>query len=162
LVLLLHALPAAVGQERPPQPFAPTWANLAGATVFASTGCGRCHAIRGFGATAGPDLSRIERKSFFDLGAAFSNHLRGVVIQRPTLTAGQVTSLIAFLFTLQYADQSGDAAVGEQLFATKGCVQCHEIGGKGGHLGPSLDFLKRANSPVLIAAALWNHGPEMV
>jgi mono/diheme cytochrome c family protein len=36
------------------------------------------------------------------------------------------------------------------------------VGGKGGRLGPSLDFLKRANSPVLIAAALWNHGPEMV
>jgi mono/diheme cytochrome c family protein len=162
LVLLVHPAPAAVGQERPPQPFAPTWANLAGATVFANKGCGRCHAIRGFGATAGPDLSRIEQKSFFDLGAALSNHLRGVAIQRPALTAEQVTSLIAFLFTLQYADQPGDPQAGEQLFGMKGCIQCHEVGGKGGRLGPSLDFLKRANSPVLIAAALWNHGPEMV
>jgi mono/diheme cytochrome c family protein len=162
LVLLAHAAPAAVAQERPPQPFAPTWANLAGATVFAGKGCGRCHAIRGFGATAGPDLSRIEQKSFFDLGAALSNHLRGVTIQRPTLTPEQVTSLIAFLFTLQYADQPGDPQVGEQLFGVKGCAQCHEVGGKGGRLGPSLDFLKRANSPVLIAAALWNHGPDMV
>jgi mono/diheme cytochrome c family protein len=162
LVLLVHAPSAAVGQEQPPQPFAPTWANLAGATVFASQGCGRCHAIRGFGATAAPDLSRIEQKSFFDLGAALSNHLRGVAIQRPTLTAEQVTSLIAFLFTLQYADQPGDPQAGEQLFSAKGCIQCHEVGGKGGRLGPSLDFLKRANSPVLIAAALWNHGPEMV
>ena len=65
------------------------------------------------------------------------------------------------MFTLQYHDQPGDAPAGEQLFAAKGCAQCHEVGGKGGRLGPSLDFLKGANSPVLIAAALWNHGPEM-
>src|SRR3970282_2094028 len=31
---------------------------------------------------------------------------------------------------------------------------------KGGRVGPGLDFLKRANSPVLVAAAMWNHGPE--
>jgi mono/diheme cytochrome c family protein len=148
-------------QTAPPDPFAPTWANLAGARVFAEKGCGLCHAIRGLGATAAPDLSRIERKSFFDLGAAMSNHLRGVNIRKPTLTAEDVTSLIAFMFTLQYTDVPGDPQVGEQLFSSKSCVQCHEVGGKGGRRGPSLDFLKRANSPVLVAAALWNHGPEM-
>ncbi len=160
LLLLFATAPPAWGQP-PPHPFAPTWANLAGAKVFADKGCGRCHAIRGFGATAAPDLSRIERKSFFDLGAAMSNHLRGVAIQRPTLTPEEGTALIAFLFTLQYYDEPGDPKAGEELFAAKGCIQCHEVGGRGGRLGPSLDFLKRANSPVLIAAALWNHGPEM-
>jgi mono/diheme cytochrome c family protein len=159
---LLAVMRPAAGQEQPPHPFAPTWANLAGASVFAKKECGRCHAIRGFGATAAPDLSRLERKSFFDIGAALSNHLRGVALQRPPLTADEVTSVIAFLFTLQYADQAGDPQAGERLFAAKGCIQCHEVGGKGGRLGPGLDFLKRANSPVLIAAALWNHGPEMV
>lgn len=162
LGLLLAAGPRpASAQEPPPQPFAATWANLAGAKVFTEKGCGLCHAIRGVGATAGPDLSRIERKSFFDLGAAMSNHLRGVNIKKPTLTPDEATSLISFLFTLQYHDQPGDPKVGEQLFTAKGCVQCHEVGGKGGRVGPSLDFLKRANSPVLVAAALWNHGPEM-
>jgi cytochrome c2 len=162
-VLLLAASGAvpATAQEPPPSPFAPTWANLAGARIFADKGCAKCHAIRGFGATAGPDLSRIEKKSFFDLGAALSNHLRGIAIQRPKLTAEETLGLIAFMFTLQYHDQPGDAPAGEQLFAAKGCAQCHEVGGKGGRLGPSLDFLKGANSPVLIAAALWNHGPEM-
>jgi mono/diheme cytochrome c family protein len=160
LLLVTAALPA-WAQEQPPHPFAPTWANLAGATVFAQKGCGLCHAIRGLGATAGPDLSRIERKSFFDLGAAISNHLRGVNIRKPTLGPEEVTSLIAFLFTLQYYDEPGDPKAGEQLFTAKGCAVCHEVGGKGGRRGPGLDFLKRANSPVLVAAALWNHGPEM-
>jgi mono/diheme cytochrome c family protein len=149
------------GQERPPHPFAAPWANLAGGRVFTEKGCGLCHAIRGAGPTAGPELAKIERKSFFDIGAAMSNHLRGVTIPKPSLSADEVTRLIAFLFTLQYYDQPGDAKAGEQAFAAKGCVQCHEVGGKGGRRGPSLDFLKHANSPVLVAVALWNHGPEM-
>jgi len=161
LVLLLGIVATAQAQERPPHPFAATWANLVGGRVFTQKGCGLCHAIRGVGATAGPDLSRIERKSFFDVGAAMSNHLRGVNIRKPTLSAEEVTSLIAFLFTLQYYDEPGDPKAGEQLFTAKACVQCHEVGGKGGRRGPSLDFLKTANSPVMIAAALWNHGPEM-
>ncbi len=160
-LLLVAGTRPASAQEPPPQPFAATWANLVGARVFSEKGCGLCHAVRGVGATAGPDLSRIERKSFFDLGAAMSNHLRGVNVKKPTLTPDEVTSLISFLFTLQYYDQPGDPKAGEQLFTTKGCIQCHEVGGKGGRQGPSLDFLKRANSPVLVAAALWNHGPEM-
>jgi mono/diheme cytochrome c family protein len=161
IALLLTTAVSARGQERPPQPFEPTWANLAGGRVFTEKGCGLCHAIRGAGPTAGPELAKIERKSFFDIGAAMSNHLRGVSIPKPSLSADEVTSLIAFLFTLQYYDQPGDAKAGEQAFAAKGCVQCHEVGGQGGRRGPSLDFLKYANSPVLVAVALWNHGPEM-
>ena len=161
IAFLLTTAVSARGQERPPHPFAPTWANLAGGRVFTEKGCGLCHSIRGAGPTAGPELAKIERKSFFDIGAAMSNHLRGVSIPKPSLSADEVTSLIAFLFTLQYYDQPGDAKAGEQAFAAKGCVQCHEVGGKGGRRGPSLDFLKHANSPVLVAVALWNHGPEM-
>ncbi|MBI1894227.1 MAG: c-type cytochrome [Candidatus Rokubacteria bacterium] len=117
----------------------------------------------------GPDLGRIQTgRSFFELGAALWNHLprmgarmREAGIERPTLTPTEMSNVIAFLFTLQYYDELGDPKAGEALYATKGCVQCHEVGGKGGRVGPGLDFLKRANSPVLVAAAMWNHGPEM-
>ncbi len=159
-LLVLAATPLGA-QERPEHPFALTFANLRGGRVFTDKGCGLCHAIRGLGGMAGPDLSRIERKGFFDLGAAMSNHLRGINIRKPPLSAEDVTGLISFLFTLQYQDVPGDPKAGEALFGTKGCVQCHEVGGKGGRRGPSLDFLKSANSPVLVAAALWNHGPDM-
>ncbi|MFZ1057725.1 MAG: c-type cytochrome [Candidatus Rokuibacteriota bacterium] len=154
---------------QPPQPFAPDWAMFAGGKVFAEKGCGRCHALRGIGGGVGPDLGRIRTGTgFFELGAAMWNHLPRmgakmleVGIQRPTLTPTEVSNLIAFLFTAQYYDEPGDAKAGEGLFAAKGCIQCHEVGGKGGRVGPGLDFLKRANSPVLVAAAMWNHGPEM-
>ena len=162
LVVRCVAAPGlAQSQDRPPQPFAGTLGSLAGGRVFTQKGCGLCHAIRGLGPSAGPELARIERRSFFDIGAAMSNHLRGVSVPKPTLSADEVTSLVAFLFTLQYHDQPGDAKAGEQAFTAKGCIQCHEVGGQGGRRGPSLDFLKGANSPVLVAVALWNHGPQM-
>ncbi len=169
VLLLASVTSAARGEQKPAQPFAPDWAMFAGGKVFAEKGCGKCHALRGIGGGVGPDLVRIQTgKSFFELGAAMWNHLPRmgakmleVGIQRPTLTPSEVSNLIAFLFTAQYYDEPGDTKAGERIFATKGCVQCHEVGGKGGRVGPGLDFLKRANSPVLVAAAMWNHGPEM-
>src|SRR3990172_6717740 len=117
-------------QQQPPQPFAPTWAMFAGGQIFAEKGCGKCHAVRGFGWGVGPDLGRIETgKSFFELGAALWNHLprmgarmREAGIERPTVTPTEMSNLIAFLFTLQYYDELGDPKVGEALYATKACV----------------------------------------
>ncbi len=169
VVLLFATIVPARAQQQPTQPFAPDWGMLAGFDVFAKKGCGKCHALRGFGGGVGPDLGRIETgKSFFELGAAMWNHaprmgarMRELQIERPTLTARELSELIAFLFTAQYYDELGDPKAGGTLFAQKGCVQCHEVGGKGGRVGPALDSMKRANSPVLVAAAMWNHGPQM-
>ena len=46
---------------------------------------------------------------------------------------------------------AGDAAVGRELFAIKGCTACHSIGGEGGSAGPELDGIgNRTQRPVLI------------
>jgi cytochrome c2 len=79
--------------------------------------------------------------------------MREAGVARPTLTPLEASNLIAFLFTIQYYDELGDPGAGETLFAAKGCVQCHEVGGQGGRVGPGLDFLKRASSPVLVAGS---------
>jgi mono/diheme cytochrome c family protein len=142
---------------------------LAGWDVFTKKSCGQCHGVRGVGGKIGPDLARVPSGvGFYQLGAAMWNHLprmgermREQRIDRPALTAADVSNLLAFLFTASYRDESGHARSGEQLFASKGCAQCHAVGGKGGNVGPALDSLKGANSPVLVAAAMWNHGPQM-
>jgi mono/diheme cytochrome c family protein len=169
--LVLACAPAARAQQPPPaaEPFAPAWRMLAGFDVFAAKGCGQCHAIRGVGPVTGPDLAHVRSGTgFYDIGAALWNHLprmgaemRLAHIERPRLTPREAGDLIAFVFTAQYQDESGDAKAGERLFAAKGCAQCHAVGGAGGKVGPALDPLKRANSPVLVAAAMWNHGPQM-
>jgi mono/diheme cytochrome c family protein len=155
--------------SQPPQPFAPQWAMLPGWDLFGTKGCGGCHAVRGVGGTVGPDLARIETaKSFFEIGADMWNHLprmgermREAGVQRARLTPVEAGNLVAFLFTAQYFDTQGDAKAGERLFTAKGCVKCHRLGGSGGLVGPALDRLKRVNSPVIVAAAMWNHGPQM-
>jgi mono/diheme cytochrome c family protein len=155
--------------QQPPSPFAPAWALLAGWDVYVKNGCGQCHGVRsGSEGHSAPDLARIQSSGFYDLGAAMWNHqplmgakMRETGHERPHLTALDVSNLLAFIFTTQYYDELGNAKVGEQLFATKRCVQCHSVGGKGGSVGPPLDPLGRINSPVLVAARMWNHGPRM-
>jgi mono/diheme cytochrome c family protein len=155
---------------QPPLPFAPDWALLAGWDVYAKKGCGQCHGVRsGSEGRKAPDLARIQSGTgFYDLGAAMWNHLplmgakmRETGIERPTLTPLEVSNVLAFIFTAQYGDELGNPTTGERLFAAKGCVQCHSVGGKGGSVGPALDALKRSNSPVLVAARMWNHGRQM-
>jgi len=50
-----------------------------------------------------------------------------------------------------------DPAAGEILFATKGCVRCHAANGE----GPDLRQMPRPRSAYDVAAAMWNHLPQM-
>jgi len=167
-VVALQGRPAHA--QQPSQPFGPDWGMLQGWQVFTQKGCGKCHAVRGVGGGVGPDLGRIRTgTSFFEIGAALWNHLprmgarmREARIERPRLTPAEASMLVAFLFTAQYLDDSGDPKRGEALFTAKSCATCHQVGGRGhGLVGPPLDSMKRANSPVLVAAAMWNHAPQM-
>jgi mono/diheme cytochrome c family protein len=149
--------------------FSATQDPVAGSRVFGEKGCGRCHAINGVGGKVGPDLGRRPRpRSFYDLAAAMWNHLprmadrmRQLAIPRPRLDAREAGDLVAFLYTLNYFDPPGDPRAGQRLFTEKKCVACHQVGGTGGVVGPSLDALGRYGSPIFVAAAMWNHGPGM-
>ncbi|MGE5304170.1 MAG: c-type cytochrome [Alphaproteobacteria bacterium] len=142
---------------------------LAGSRVFGSKGCSNCHSINGVGGKVGPDLARVrENRSFNDLAAAMWNHIpqmteeakkRGVTF--PSLSASEAGDLIAFLFSENYFADGGNAESGKKLFTAKNCILCHQIGGVGGVLGPSLDGVAQSLSAIDIAAAMWNHGPEM-
>ncbi len=149
--------------------FSPQQDPIAGARVFGSKGCSRCHSIEGLGGKIGPDLARVRRpQSFFTLAAAMWNHLprmaekmKAFNIQRPTLTPVEAASLIAFLYTLDYFEPPGDTRAGKRLATEKKCIVCHQINGVGGVIGPNLDGLKLYGSSSFIAAAMWNHGPAM-
>jgi cytochrome c2 len=142
---------------------------LAGSRVFGSKGCSKCHSINGFGGKIGPDLGRIRaNRSFNDFAAAMWNHLPAMVAKMkerrqpfPQLDSAEAGDLIAFLFTQNYFEAPGNVNAGKKLFDQKRCVMCHQIGGAGGVLGPSLDAVGQSGSPMNVAAAMWNHGPQM-
>ncbi len=142
---------------------------VAGSRVFDAKGCVKCHAVNGVGGKVGPDLARVSRPhSFFDLATAMWNHLprmaermKQLGIDRPKLDDKETRDLVAFLYSLNYFDLPGNRDNGKKLFAEKKCIVCHQAGGAGGTVGPALDSLKQFTSPIFVAAALWNHGPQM-
>src|SRR5262249_18513797 len=90
-----------------------------------------------------------------------ADRMKQLGIDRPKLTERETGDLVAFLYTLNYFDRPGDRERGRRLFAEKHCVTCHQKEGRGGSEGPPLDGLKTFTSPLYVAAALWNHGPQM-
>ncbi|NIR44763.1 MAG: cytochrome c [Gemmatimonadetes bacterium] len=164
-VLLIGCPLPALGQES----VTTTQNPLRGAQIFGSRGCVNCHAVDGLGGDVGPDLARSSRhRTIQEFAATMWNHLpimsqrmQELGIELEELNASEAADLVAFLFTIGYFDPPGDVARGKELFREKKCIVCHQIGSRGGVIGPNLDFVGQYGSPILVAAAMWNHGPAM-
>ena len=124
---------------------------LAGRSVFSDKGCIKCHSVWSQGGTLGPDLARSKTGlSVLQLAGVLWNHSPAMIekmrerrIARPTLNTQEMSNLAAFLYFLDYFDAPGNADKGQAVFAEKGCVKCHTVGGMGGHVGPALDKYKK-------------------
>jgi mono/diheme cytochrome c family protein len=169
LALLLAFSLCALGNGGAQGLFSPAQDPIAGSRVFGGKGCSKCHAIAGIGNKIGPDLGRNSgTRSFYDLAASMWNHLPEMAkqmqklgIARPQLNPSETGDLIAFLYTLNYFDRPGDPKRGNELFAKKFCVSCHQLAGTGGVIGPNLDGLAQHGAPIFMSTAMWNHGPAM-
>jgi mono/diheme cytochrome c family protein len=153
---------ALAGERAAPDP-------VEGSRVFVSKGCVGCHAVDGEGGKVGPDLGRISSgRTLLGMAAVMWNHsprmterIKETKVARPKLTPEEMASLFAFLTYTGYLGTPGDPPRGADLFRDRSCVRCHAVGGAGGTVGPGLDRFKRYISPIVLAAAMWNHGPKM-
>ena len=165
IAVLLASLDAASAQPV----MSPSQDPLAGSRVFGSKGCVKCHSVNGVGGRVAPDLARTMRpRSFVDLATAMWNHLPNMTdrmkqlgIARPQLDSKETGDLVGFLYTLNYFDPPGNPDAGKRLFSDKRCIVCHTVRGAGGVVGPNLDHLQQFRSPIFVASAMWNHGPQM-
>jgi Ni/Fe-hydrogenase subunit HybB-like protein/cytochrome c2 len=144
----------------------------AGARLFVEKGCVRCHALAGDDTRVGPDLGRIHfRGTIMDLAGAFWNHspvmrekMADLKIQPPLLTSREMTDLVAFLTAYRYylteVGRPGNAAIGKQVFDSKGCARCHGAGAWD-KPGPDLSRYRGKFSAIFLAQVMWNHGGEM-
>ena len=164
LVAIGSALAWLLGFAFAQPPGSPPQDPMAGARIFSGKGCAACHAPRA-GPAVAPDLRRIASpRSLDDLASAMWNHrpqTQEPSLQASRLDAREAGDLIAFLFALNYFQTEGDATAGQRLFIEKRCVICHQAGGTGGVVGPSLEHFKAYASPMFVAAVMWNHGPQM-
>jgi mono/diheme cytochrome c family protein len=169
VVLLLVPGASAWAQSTAPGTAAPA-ALIPDWDVVARKGCARCHRVRGIGdGSVGPDLGRLDSGTgFFEIGAAMWNHvprMREAMLEQrvewPRLTPQELANVIALLFTAQVPEARGNPAAGASLFVSRGCDRCHPAAGQGRPAAPSARALGRSLSPVLMVAAMWNHGPQM-
>ncbi len=142
-----------------------------GKTLFSEKGCTGCHSVTGEKNKLGPDLGKREEfpKTLVQVAGLMWNHspqmwekIKGKGIKHLSLSAQEMTDLIAYLFSVRYFDEPGDKQKGKKVFVEKQCILCHDMGRGRRPERISLERYKGHISPILMAQVMWNHGPEMV
>ena len=155
------------GQAAPTAPAAPVQLTvelpdnpMAGAQLFVSKHCVRCHALGSNHTPIGPDLGRIRfQGTVLDLAGAFWNHapmmrekMKELKIQRPAFNTQEMADLLAFLTAYRHyvtrPGEVGNAEAGEAVFAAKRCGSCHKNDWR----------TRERSSAILLAQEMWNHG----
>lgn len=173
-VLLLVAVPAfaarhaANGRElrHHPMEAAQIGDPALGKQLFRTKRCVTCHAIKGAGASVGPDLGKLQHThNVYQMAAIMWNHstrMREVMeatgIRRPEFKGDEMAHLLAYLHSLEVV---GDVERGSAVFQQKGCNRCHAINGDGGKFGPALAPTSHPHPPIELAGMMWNHSPTM-
>ncbi len=78
-------------------------------------------------------------------------------ITPPDFSEQQMADLLAYVYTLRYVGEPGNAARGESFFAAKGCVACHSVQGRGNPASKDVTTLSATITAVGWATAMWNH-----
>ena len=134
-----------------------------GADIYRSKKCGACH-DRSRGKI--PDITQSAlSKTVSEITGLLWNHsyamhteMTSQGIPFPRFKDTELSDLIAHLYFLGYIGDDGDSETGAEVFAAKGCVDCHAGGVEGvPDLSAALDRTDRAG----LASAMWNHAPQM-
>jgi len=140
-----------------------------GRTLFVEKRCVQCHSVWGHGGTLGPEIVRVvARKSLPTLAGSFWNHTPRMIEEMtargyawPVIERAEMADILSYLYYVRLFDDPGDAGRGAAYYTSLRCEFCHALGGRGGDLAVALDRFAAYASPVPLAQAMWNSGPEM-
>jgi cytochrome c551/c552 len=141
-----------------------------GKRLFEEKDCVKCHKIgNNKGKAVGPDLPRVDfhvgvtqiAGRMWKHGPKIWAKMEEMGIKIPLFEKNELADLVAYLYFLNFIEQSGDFEAGKALFTRKGCVKCHSIRGQGGNVGPDLAQLDETENFIKITAAMWNHNQKM-
>jgi len=154
-----------------PQLLAPGNPNR-GRALFASKGCSSCHGTSARGGAGAPDLTHSDlHRSADAIAGTMWNHalaMNDIMRERgigwPQFEGSELADLVAFLYFLPFADPPGNARRGSEVFATRGCADCHAVDAEDAptaKVGPALVGERASQSAPALVAAMWNHAPIM-
>jgi cytochrome c len=134
-----------------------------GAKVYQAKRCGACH-DRGQG--RGPDITRSAlSKTASEITGLLWNHsyamgaaMAAGGVPFPRFTGSELSDLIAYLYFRGYIGEDGNPTRGSSVFAEKGCAACHREGVTD---VPDIRTLLQRTARADLAAAMWNHAPQM-
>lgn len=147
-----------------------------GQAVFIEKGCVKCHTVGGMGGHIGPALDKYKKyasplfmtRAMWSHGSAMAGKMAAQNIPRPHFEGRDLADIFAFIQRASSDSggekiymEPGSPARGEKVFAEKGCIRCHAVRGKGGHIGPDLGKVELHQSITEIAGRMWNHAPGM-
>jgi cytochrome c2 len=140
-----------------------------GRKLFVEKSCVQCHAVWGHGGNLGPEIVRVvARKSLPDLAGSFWNHTPRMIEEMtargyswPIIDRTEMADILSYLYYVRLFDDPGDPNRGAVYFTSLRCEFCHSVGGSGGDRASSLDRFAAYGSPVPLAQAMWNSGPDM-
>lgn len=138
--------------------------------VFRSKSCIACHSVSGEGGHVGPELGpkRPLPPSIVQFAGLMWNHspemwrlMKAQGIPRPSFEGREMADLIAFLYSLRYFEPWSSPQAGKILFARRGCSHCHGADAEGTARGPAVRRRGQPFNSIVLAEALWRHGPKM-
>ncbi|MGE5278630.1 MAG: c-type cytochrome [Acidobacteriota bacterium] len=148
------------------------WSSLvagnprAGAQLFQTKGCASCHGPAARQASQAPDLAAdgSGRSGPDQLVSMMWNHapqmwerMQMQKIDQPAFSEREMADLLAYVYTLRYVGEPGDADRGQGLFVEKGCASCHRVARGGDRAPRNATALDPMMSAVGWATAMWNH-----
>jgi mono/diheme cytochrome c family protein len=135
-----------------------------GLKLFQEKKCSSCHG-GGAGARA-PDLAAetATRSGPDQLVTVMWNHapkmweqMQQAGVTPPAFSQQEMADLLAYLYTLRYVGEPGDALQGERVFRDRGCISCHSVRRRGGRTAKDLAAVGSAATAIGWATAMWNH-----
>lgn len=134
-----------------------------GRAVFEHS-CTTCHTLGQREKSKVDLLSRKGPASVTGYIAAMWNHApemkaRGGATVK--LSSGQMSDLVAFLFSQRYFFAPGDSEKGKKVYENKNCALCHELQ-RAQSGAPDLTKTMEAYSPIVLTSAAWRHGSTMI
>ena len=122
LLVYLRHLPAAT----PARPVFQTTSGGNGKRLFDSKGCAQCHQSADQFLAAG-----LPGQTMTDVAAEMWNHGRDMSAAGVRFAPGEMREIASYIWSRRMFENSGNAARGKSLFASRNCGSCHGNGAGG-------------------------------